>query len=195
VDDAPVRRVLDARGHQRALSLSARRGPDRTLDGLRPADADGVRFGRVDGRRRGRQGRGRDRLARRHGDRLRRHPARRGLDLDDDQRAGVGAAGDVHRGGRPAGRRPRGASRDDPERYLEGVYRTQYVHLSAGVVDADHHGHLRFLCLRDAEVQHHLDLGLSHPRGRLDGCPGTRLHAGRRHRVRRDGDRGRTRRR
>jgi methylmalonyl-CoA mutase N-terminal domain/subunit len=29
---------------------------------------------------------GGDRLARRHGDALRRHPARRGLDLDDDQR-------------------------------------------------------------------------------------------------------------
>ncbi len=111
------------------------------------------------GRRRGGESRGGDRLACRHGDRLRRHSVGRGLDLDDDQRPRVGAAGDVHRGGGPAGRRPLGASRDDSERYPEGVYRAQHLHLPAGTVDADHHGHLRLLCLRDAEVQHHLDIG------------------------------------
>ena len=42
----------------------------------------------ADRARRGRQGRRGDRLDRRHADALRRHPAGRGLDVDDDQRPG-----------------------------------------------------------------------------------------------------------
>ena len=62
------------------------------LDGVRHADADGLRLRPSALARRGRARGRRDRLARRHGDALRGHPARRGLDVDDDQLAGGDAA-------------------------------------------------------------------------------------------------------
>ena len=43
---------------------------------------------------------------------------------------------------------------------------------------------------RAAQLEHHLDLGLPHPRGRLDRGPGDRLHPGQRHRLRGGGHRG-----
>ena len=49
----------------------------------------------ADRARRGRQGRRRHRLDRRHADAVRRHPARQGLHVDDDQRPGGAAAADV----------------------------------------------------------------------------------------------------
>ena len=79
-------------GDERPLPLPARARPDRALDGVRHADADGLRLGPRALARRGRARRGRDRLARRHGDALRGHSARRGLDVDDDQLAGGDAA-------------------------------------------------------------------------------------------------------
>ena len=42
-----------------------------------------------------------------------------------------------------------------------------------------------------AQLEHHLDLRLPHPRGRLDGGPGDRLHPRQRHRLRRGGARRR----
>ena len=44
VDDAPVRRLRDRRGDQRALPLPARPRPDRAVDGVRHAVADGPRL-------------------------------------------------------------------------------------------------------------------------------------------------------
>ena len=76
------------RGDQRALPLPARPRPDRALDRVRHADADGPRLRQPALARRGRPRGRRDRHARRHGDAVRRHPARRGHDVDDDQRAG-----------------------------------------------------------------------------------------------------------
>jgi hypothetical protein len=177
VDDAAVRGHGHGQRDQRAVQLPHGRGPDRPLDGLRPPHADGLRLRFRDGPRRGRQGRRRHRLAGRHGDRLRRHPAGRGLDLDDHQRTRVGPFGDVHRRRRQAGRRPRGVARDHPERHPQGVHRAQHLHLPAGAVDAHHHGHLRVLCRGGAQLQHHLHLGISHPRSGRDGGTGTRLHA------------------
>ena len=72
----------------------------------------------------------------------------------------------------------------DPERHPQGVRRARHVHLPAAPVDAAHHGHLRVVRGRAAALEHDLDLGLPHPRGRLDGGRGARLHARRRHRLR-----------
>src|ERR671924_1122116 len=83
LDDAPVRGLRHRRGDERALPLPPRARPDGPLDRLRHADADGLRLRPSALARRGRpRGRG-GRLARRHGAALRRHPARRGLDVDD----------------------------------------------------------------------------------------------------------------
>ena len=78
----------------------------------------------------GRRGRG-DRLARRHGDALRRDPARRGLDLDDDQRPGGDAARVLRLRRRGAGRRARPAARHRPDGHPQGVHRAEGVDLPA----------------------------------------------------------------
>ena len=106
VDDPAVRGLRLGGGDERALPLPARARPDGPVGRVRPADAARLRLGRpARGRRGGADGRG-DRLARRHGDPPRRDPARRGLDVDDDQRAGGAPApalrarrGEAGRGG------------------------------------------------------------------------------------------------
>ena len=112
VDDPPVRRLRLRGGDERALPLPARARPDRPLDRVRPADPARLRLRRPARARRGRPHRRRDRLARRHGAPLRRDPARRGVHVDDDQRAGVAAAAPVRARRRGAGRprRPRCAA-------------------------------------------------------------------------------------
>ena len=57
VDDADVRRLRPAGGHQRALQVPAGPGPDRTLHGVRHAGADGLRRRPSARARRSRQGR------------------------------------------------------------------------------------------------------------------------------------------
>ena len=195
LDDAAVRGLRHRRGDERALPLPARPRPDRALDRLRHADADGLRLRPRALARRGRpRGRG-DRLARGHGDALPRHPARRGLDLDDDQLAGGDPARVLHRGRRGAGRAGERAARDDPDGHPQGVHRAEGVHLPARAVDAARHGHGRVLRARAAEVAPDLDLRLPHPRGGLDRGAGARVHARGRLHLRRVGGRARPRRR
>ena len=105
VDDAPVRRLLDRAGDEQALPLPPRAGPDRPVGRVRPADPDGLRLGRAGGGGGGGPRRRPDLQPGRHGDPRRRHPAGRGLDLDDDQRDGGDAGGPVRGRGREAGRR------------------------------------------------------------------------------------------
>ena len=69
--------------------------------------------------RRGRARGRRDRLARRHGDALRRDPARRGLDVDDDQRPGRDAARVL--------RRASARSRASPLDRLRGTVQTDIL--------------------------------------------------------------------
>ena len=64
------------------------------------------------------------------------HPARRGLDLDDDQRAGGDAARVLRLRRRGAGRPARRAARHDPDRHPQGVHRAEGVDLPARAVDA-----------------------------------------------------------
>ena len=83
---------------------------------------------------------------------------------------------------------PRGAlSGHDPERHPQGVHRARDVHLPAAPVDAPHRRHLRLLPGRGAALEHDLHQRLSHPRGRLRRRAGGRVHARRRHRLRRGG--------
>ena len=130
-------------------------------------------------------------VAGRHGGAARRPAARPHLDVDDDQLAGRADLGDVHRGGREA-RLPAGAARGhDPERHPQGVRGAEGVPLPARAVDAPRHRHDRVRDARAATLEHDLDQRLPHPRGRLDGRPGARVHDRRRHGLRRGGARAR----
>ena len=131
VDDAPVRGLRDGGGDERAVPVPARPRADGALLRVRHAGADGGRLRLAAGARRGRaRGRGGG-VARGHGDPLLGDPARRGVDVDDDQLGGGDRARDVPRGRRGAGRAARAAPRDDPDGHPQGVHRAEGVHLPA----------------------------------------------------------------
>ena len=191
VDDPPVRRLRLGGGVERALPLPPRARPDRPLDRVRPADAARLRLRRSACARRGRPHGRRDRLDRRHGDPARRDPARRGLDVDDDQRARVAPAPALRARRRGAGRGAGRAPRHRPERHPQGVHRARELHLPAAALDAADDRPVRVLRRADPALEHDLDQRLPHPRGGLDGGAGARVHARERHRLLRGGGRGR----
>ena len=156
----------------------------RTVGRLRSAHADGLRLRPSRQRRRSRQVRRRHRFARGHGDSLRRHRSGKDHGLDDHQLARVGAVGDVPGGRGKAGRGLEEDFRHAAERHPEGIHRAEGIHLSAGAVDAPGGRHLRVRLQVHAQVQHHFDQRIPHPRGRLDRAAGTGFHALRRRRVR-----------
>ncbi len=125
MDDPPVRRIRVGGGVERALPLPARARTDRAVGRVRPPDPTRLRLGRPGRRGRGRPHRCRDRLDRGHGAAARRHPARRGLDLDDDQRPGRTPARVVRTGRRRAGRAGQRAPRHGAERHPQGVHRAR----------------------------------------------------------------------
>ena len=125
VDDAPVRGLRDRRRDEPPLPLPDRARLDGALDGVRPPDPARSRLGRAAVRRRGRSHRGRDRHDRGHADLLRPDPARRGLDLDDDQCPGRDPAAPLRAGRRGAGDPGGEAPRNGPERRPEGVRRAR----------------------------------------------------------------------
>ena len=135
----------------------------------------------------------RDRLDRRHADGVRPDPARQGLDLDDDQRAGRDPDAALRAGRRGAGRAVRAAARHGPERHPQGVRGPRELHLPARGRDAPDDRHLRLLPQAHPEVEHDLDLRLPHAREGLLGGPGGRVHALERDRLRAGGDRRRPR--
>ena len=141
--------------------------------------------------RRGRPHRRRDRLDRRHAHGVRPDPARPGLDLDDDQRAGGDPAAALRAGRRGAGRAVRAAARHGPERHPQGVRGARELHLPARGRDAPDDRHLRLLPQARAEVEHDLDLRLPHAREGLLGRAGGRVHALERDRLRAGRDRRR----
>ena len=118
-----------------------------------------------------------------------RHPARRRLDLDDDQLDRGHARGALRRRRRAPGRRPEPPLGDGPERHPQGVHRPRDVDLPAPAVDAPRDRRLRVRRPRAAALEHDLDQRLPHARGRRDGRPGARLHPRRRDRLRRGGPR------
>ena len=75
------------------------------------------------------------------------------------------------------------APRHGPERHPQGVHRPRELHLPAAAVDAAHDRPVRVLRGAAAALEHDLDLRLPHPRGRLDGGAGARVHARERHRL------------
>ncbi len=177
VDDAPVRGLCLGQGVKRALPLPALQGFDRPVDGLRPAHAAGPGLRQSALPRRGRPHRCGDRHDRRHAHRFRRDPAGRGLDVDDDQRAGGVPAAALRPSRRGAGRAEREATRDDPERRAQGVHRARQLHLSAAADDAPDDRPVPVLPGKRAEVEHDLDLRLPLPREGLLSRAGGRLHA------------------
>ena len=134
VDDAPVRRVRHRRRVEPPLQVPARAGRQGPVGRVRSADADGPRLGSPDGARRGRPGRRRDRLARGHARAVRRHPARRRLDVDDDQRDRGDAARALHRGRRGARRAARATLRGTIQNDIlkEYIARGTYIYPPAG---------------------------------------------------------------
>ena len=96
-----------------ASTASARRRPAGRLGRLRPRHPPRLRLRPSARRRRRRQGRRRDRLGRGHEDPVRRHPARPGVGVDDDERRRAAGARRLHR------RRPR--SRASPQEQLSGT--------------------------------------------------------------------------
>ena len=111
--------------------------------------------------------------------------ARRGLDLDDDQRPRRDPVAALRAGRRGAGRPLEGAARHRPERRAQGVRIARQLHLPARADDAAHHRHLRLLRRERPEVEHDLDLRLPHAREGLLGRAGGRLHPRQRDRLRR----------
>ena len=122
----------------------------------------------------------RDLEPRRHGDAVRRDSARRGLDVDDDQRPRDHPLVLLHRGRREAGRLEREASRHDPERHPEGVHGAARVGLSHRARAAPHRRLLRVGRDARSAVEYDLDLGLPHSRGRIHRGAGAGVHARRR---------------
>ena len=128
VDDAPVRRLRHRRGVEPPLQVPAGVGADRAVGRVRSADADGPRLRPPAGARRGRAHRRRDLVDRGHARAARRHPARRGVDVDDHQRHGGDAARALRRGRRrarhPARARCRARSRTTSSRSTSRAGRT-----------------------------------------------------------------------
>ncbi len=159
------------------LPCPARRGPDRTLDGLRPADPDGVRLRSSDGRRRGGPRRRGHRYRRRPRGALPGDPARRGDHLDDDQRHGRDPPGDVRGDRRGAGDRgATGSGRHGPERRPQGIRRPGDLHLSGRTVAPAGDRTVPLRGRAEDELQSDLDLRVPHPRGRRDRRAGGGVH-------------------
>ena len=170
---------------QPALPLPAVAGRERPQRRLRPADADRLRLRPPAGRGRGRARRRGDRLDRRHGDAVRRHPARPRVHVDDHQRHRHHPAGALRRRRQAAGRGAAAAVGHGPERHPQGVRRARHLHLPAEGLAAHRHRHLRVLRARGAAVEHDFDQRVPHPRGGIDGGAGGRVHLRQRHRLRR----------
>ena len=142
--------------------------------------------------RRGRpRGRGR-RHARRHGDAVRGHRPRRGLGLDDDQRARGDHARLLRRGRRGQGRSAPSGSRGT----IQTDILKEYIAQKEWCFPVDPAMRLvgdmiEWCSDRDAALAPGLDLRLPHPRGRLDRRAGAGLHAQGRPDLRRAGRRPR----
>ena len=161
-------------------------GGGRAVRRLRHADADGPRLGRAAVARRGRPLRRGDRLRGRHGRPVRGH--RPGHDVTTSMTIS-GPAVPVfcmylvaaERQGADTGQ----AGRHAADRHLQGVHRAEGVALPARAAPAPDRRPDGVLRRGDPGIQAAVGVRLPHPRGRIDGRAGARLHARRRVRVRR----------
>ena len=116
------------------------------------------------------------------------HPARRGLDLDDDQRDGADPRW------RCTSPRPRGRAspRDRVSGTVQNDILKEYIARGTWIYPPATSMRLvtdifEFCAARAAALEHDLDLGLPHARGRGDRRPGAGVHPGRRDRLLRGG--------
>ena len=75
------------------------------------------------------------------------------------------------------------AARHGAERHPQGVHRPRELHLPAAAVDAADDRPVRVLRRADPALEHDLDLRVPHPRGRIDGGAGARVHGRQRDRL------------
>ena len=185
LDDAADRGLRHRRGHQPALQVPDRAGPDRHLDRLRHADADGLRLRPPDERGRGRPRRRGDRHARRHGGPARRHRPREDLGVADDQSDRVDPARDVRRARRAARLRPEEDLGHRAGRHPQGVHGAEGVHLPDRAVGPHLPRHHHVLGAEPAALQPDQHLRLPHLRGRFVAGAGSGVHAREPDRLRR----------
>ena len=189
MDDASVCGLRHGRGDQRALQVPPGARANRSFRGIRLPHADGLRLRSPPESGRSWSVRGRDFLAGRHGNPVRRYPARPGVRVHDHQRSGGDPVLLLRGCGRAAGRSRRTPARDRPKRHPQGVPSPARVGVSAGTGASPDRGHVRVVQRALAQVQPHLDLGLPYPRGGRHRRAGTRLHPAQRLRVHRAGNR------
>ena len=183
MDRAAICRILHGGRFQRVLPAQPRRRPKGPLGRVRSRHPPRLRLRSSARRRRCRHGGRRDRLDLRHAHAVFRHSARPDVGVDDHERRGAAGAGALHRRRRGTGRAAGETFRHDPERHPQRIHGAQHLHLSAGALDADHLRHFLVHLGAHAEIQFDLDFRLSHPGGRRDARPRTRLYAGRRRRI------------
>ena len=123
LDHAHVRGLRHAGADEHALQVPPRARSDGPLDRFRFPHADGLRQRLAAFAWRGRHVRRRGRHAARHGDPLRRHPARQGDDVDDHQRSGDRAPRVLRRARRHPRHPAHGDRRHGAERLPQGVHR------------------------------------------------------------------------
>ncbi len=176
--------------HQRALQVPARRTgrpASRPPSICRPSWATTPITSARSARSGAKGRRGLD--ARRHGAALRRHPARRGHDVDDGQllrdRSSSRCTSRVGREARASRSRELGGTIQN-DMLKEFIAQKEWI-CPPRAVGADRRRHDRVLHEARAALARGLDLRLPHPRGRLDGGAGAGVHARGRDRLRRGG--------
>ena len=194
VDDAAVRRLRQRRATRTRASSSCsstgRRDCRSAFDfpTLMGYDSDHPRsLGEVGKMRR------RDLEPGRHGNAVRRHSARPGVDVDDDQRSGDHSLVLLHRRRGKAGRVDSTKLRGTIQNDILKEYMAQHAWcLSDRTGAAAHRRRLRVGRDARAAVEYDLDFRLPHSRGRFDGGAGAGVHARRRLHLRRARHRART---
>ena len=91
--------------------------------------------------------------------------------------------------GEEQGRGQVSACRNYPERHPERIHGAEYLYLSPRTLDEDRRGHHRIYGKRDAEIQFHLDLWVSHAGSGREPCSGACIYACRWSRICPRGDR------
>ena len=155
MDHAHVCRIWCCRRDQPPLQVPAGQRPDWAQCRLRHANPLRIRHRRPHGCRRIRQVWCGSVFPCRHGALVPRHSLRTYHYFDDHKWARRRAVGDVHRGSREAGSVSRGAGWHATERYLEGIYRPERVHLPAGSIHATGDRHHRIRLIPPAALESH----------------------------------------